>query len=257
MLTRTEELLNKTISNWRSWNVGDSSLTEQPEIVAQMRGGMTNQSFLTSSGDFKAVVRVNADNSHALGINRERETFLLKKAWSTGCVPRLFFADEDTQVTQLIPGRMLNSDDIKDKSIQDKLERCIGSIQTTDRGNLTVRKYMDYIDLYANQVPSFNGLLDITYAAKFIDASDWLPVVCHHDLVPENIIINGTELYFIDWEYGHLGHPLIDHIKLFGADYCVNKGSRDVIDALLVLQEGIVKLWYALQDSVGKNFNKS
>ena len=55
-------------------------------------------------------------------------------------------------------------------------------------------------------------------------------------------------MFFIDWEYAHLGHPLIDHVKLFGRSDCDNKSDIQTIDALDTLQSGITKLWYALQE---------
>ena len=47
--------------------------------------------------------------------------------------------------------------------------------------------------------------------------------------------------------------PLIDHIKLFGRTYCEDRCSSPDINALVTLQNGIVKLWYAVQDERSKN----
>ena len=65
----------------------------------------------------------------------------------------------------------------------------------------------------------------------------------------ENIIINDQGLHFLDWEYADLGHPGIDRIKLFGRTYCEDRDGSSGIDALETLQNGIVKLWYAVQDA--------
>ena len=55
-------------------------------------------------------------------------------------------------------------------------------------------------------------------------------------------------MFFIDWEYAHLGHPSIDHVKLFGRNYCYIMADMQTINALYTLHSGITKLWYALQE---------
>ena len=113
---------------------------------------------------------------------------------------------------------------------------------------MTKRNYKNYINLYSDQVPNFDGLSEIESAASLIDMGEWEPVISHHDLILENIIWSNQGMFLIDWEYAHLGHPLIDHVKLFGRRYCDNKSDIQTIDALDTLQSGITKLWYALQE---------
>ena len=91
MSPRTAQILDKTLSRWRQWDTGlDNSLAEQPKVIQQLLGGLTNQTFLAASGDFRAAVRVNAANTGFLGIDRDREQLLLKALQSSGCVPKLF-----------------------------------------------------------------------------------------------------------------------------------------------------------------------
>jgi len=40
--------------------------------------------------------------------------------------------------------------------------------------------------------------------------SGWTPVLCHHDLIPENILETDDGLVLLDWEYASLGHPDFD-----------------------------------------------
>ena len=258
MSPRTAQILDKTLSRWRQWDIGlDNSLAEQPKVIQQLLGGLTNQTFLAASGDFRAAVRVNAANAGFLGIDRDREQLLLKALQSSGCVPKLFYADGDAQVTELIRGRHLTVSDLADTDIQSHLENCISRIQTCAVETISQRNYLSYIHLYSDQLTDFQGLTEIEDAASIIDNSVWGPVIGHHDLILENVIYDGQKMYFIDWEYAHLGHPLIDHIKLFGRDYCANKADIHTINALETLQRGIEKLWYAVQDSQTKNHRES
>ena len=249
MTPRTANILEAAIDNWRHWDTGkDSRISGPPKVDKQLVGGLTNEAFLVTSDDLRAVVRVNSANTDALGISREREHRLLTVLQPSGCVPRLLFSDSDVQVTQLIGGRHLTRGDLKDGVIQDHLENCIERIQSYSVDYMIKRNYKSYINLYSDQVPNFDGLSEIESAASLIDMGEWEPVISHHDLILENIILSNQGMFFIDWEYAHLGHPLIDHVKLFGRSCCDNKSDIQTIDALDTLQSGITKLWYALQE---------
>ena len=249
MTPRTANILEAAIDNWRHWDTGkDSRISGPPKVDKQLVGGLTNEAFLVTSGDLRAVIRVNSATTDALGISREREHRLLTVLQPSGCVPRLLFSDSEVQVTQLIEGRHLTRDDLKDRVILDHLENCIERIQSYSVDCMTKRNYKSYINLYSDQVPNFDGLSEIESAASLIDMGEWEPVISHHDLILENIIWSNQGMFLIDWEYAHLGHPLIDHVKLFGRRYCDNKSDIQTIDALDTLQSGITKLWYALQE---------
>ena len=249
MTPRTANILDAAIDQWRHWDTGpESRMSSRPKVDKQLIGGLTNEAFLVASGDLRAVVRVNSATTDALGISREREHRLLTVLQPSGCVPRLLFSESEVQVTQLIEGRHLTRGDLNDRVIQDHLENCIERIQSYSVDYMTKRNYKNYINLYSDQVPNFDGLLEIESAASLIDIGEWEPVISHHDLILENIIWNNQGMFFIDWEYAHLGHPLIDHVKLFGRRYCDNKSDIQTIDVLDTLQSGITKLWYALQE---------
>ena len=249
MTPRTANILDAAIDQWRHWDTGpESRISSRPKVDKQLIGGLTNEAFLVASGDLRAVVRVNSANTDALGISREREHRLLTVLQPSGCVPRLLFSESEVQVTQLIEGRHLTRGDLKDRVIQDHLENCIERIQSYSVDYMTKRNYKNYINLYSDQVPNFDGLSEIESAASLIDMGEWEPVISHHDLILENIIWSNQGMFLIDWEYAHLGHPLIDHVKLFGRRYCDNKSDIQTIDALDTLQSGITKLWYAFQE---------
>ena len=251
MTPRTANILYAAIDNWRHWDTGkDSRISGPPKVDKQLVGGLTNEAFLVTSDDLRAVVRVNSATTDALGISREREHRLLTVLQPSGCVPRLLFSDSEVQVTQLIEGRHLTRDDLKDRVILDHLENCIERIQSYSVDCMTKRNYKNYINLYSDQVRNFDGLSEIESAASLIDMGEWEPVISHHDLILENIIWSNKGMFFIDWEYAHLGHPLIDHVKLFGRSYCDNKSDIQTIDALDTLQSGITKLWWELQETL-------
>ena len=78
-----------------------------------------------------------------------------------------------------------------------------------------------------------------------VDTEDWEPVICHHDMVPENIIVNGRGLFIIDWEYASIGHPQFDYLRLINSHQIMDIPNN--VCSLQALQAIMVQLWYAIR----------
>ncbi|MDG0968957.1 MAG: phosphotransferase [Porticoccaceae bacterium] len=249
MLPRTQHLLHNAIANWQDWHSGSEEISGAPKLIRRLTGGLTNESFLVGNQHFQAVVRVNGHNSLSLGIDRQREKILLEALSSLSCIPTLYYSDSNTLVTEYVDGRHPLRQDFADGMIQNQFRNALAAIQEIEVGQLETRCYVDYIRLYSDQLSNFIDLSIIEAAAQEIDNADWTPVIAHHDLISENIILNPSGVSFLDWEYSHLGHPLIDYLALFGAEACARKTDKKLLNALITLKFGIVKLWHAVQDT--------
>ena len=243
--------LHRALSNWQSWQVGEGALTSQPQPVRELSGGKTNHSFLVASGSFEAVVRINAANSESLGIDRQREQIILKLLQPTGTVPKVFFCDSQLLVTSYCGGQHW----VDTPKNRQNLNDALGKIQSVATPNLEKRNYMAYCSAYINQLAQAQRdqqvIESVLSAAEAIDNSDWTPVICHHDLVGENIIITESGPILLDWEYAALGHPALDALRLFKNDLCSIQGAYDteVIGQLTILQQGMDDLWSLLQSN--------
>lgn len=162
-------------------------------------------------------------------------------------MPRLLYANSDTQVTQFLEGRCLTDNDLANLSLRTELEGSLKKIQAIRLGNMPRRNYLEYSRSYSDQLSGFSDLEAIERAAMTIDEADWQPVISHHDLLFENILYSDQGVYFIDWEYAALGHPLIDYLRVFGPKYCTSKADAGTVEALVVLQHGLTKLWHAVK----------
>ena len=86
-------------------------------------------------------------------------------------------------------------------------------------------------------------------AATAIDEAKWRPVICHHDLVPENIIINDFGVFILDWEYAAIGHPGLDRLRLCGLIDDAHRDKAATVKPLMQLQQTMDQLWLAVQKS--------
>ena len=72
-------------------------------------------------------------------------------------------------------------------------------------------------------------------------------IITHNDLVPENIIYSGKQIYLIDWEYADFAHPFSDKLRLFGRNHFCDQKKGDILTALQVIQDNTDKLWLELR----------
>ena len=241
-LNRVEEQLQHTLENWQCWGV---SLTKKPVVVEELLAGKTNCSFLVETTSGQVVVRINAKNSRNLGIDRQREAEILLRLQTMGCVPKTLFISEQVLVSEYISGRCWEAGDLENKDNLKKVSNLLDRIQEISLPEkITRRNYVEYCQNYIQQLPVTAQQAERTFIEKLnraaiaIDQAHWWPVINHHDLVPENIIEAEKGVFLLDWEYAAYGHPAIDFIRLYEEQH-----TTPLIEELLILQQGIDKLW--------------
>lgn len=244
--SKATSLANQALNEWRRWQ---APFQTQPEIVDQLEGGLTNATFLIESDAQRAVLRINNPEAHKLGVNRQTEIIILEKLQSTGLVPKLYFANSSYLVCEYINGVALDDDKATNPVVKKQIEQAIDVIQKQDFTDLAVRNYESYLREYCNQIsPNYlhettrQSLLQI---ARDIDAQNWQPVLCHHDLIPENIIMDARGLIFIDWEYASLGHPQFDYLRLINSHHIMDIPAN--MCGFQALQATLIHLWYAIR----------
>lgn len=251
-MSHTEEKLQKALVDWQSWDVaclGDSGwkapLTEKPVVIQELLSGKTNRSFLVETTYGQVVVRINAENSRSLGVDRQHEKKIISQIQSIGCVPKTLFISEQVLVSEYISGRCWDADDLKNTAQLKKISGLLNKIQEIKLPQKCIqRNYVGYCQNYIQQLPisvqqsESTFIKELISAAEAIDQAVWKPAINHHDLVPENIIESERGVFLLDWEYAAYGHPGIDFVRLYGDKY-----PSPLIEELLTLQKGIDKLW--------------
>ena len=234
------------LENWRQWQ---APFQTQPQIIKQLEGGLTNTNYLIEAGSYRAVLRLNNPDAVKLGVNRQTEITVLKKLQGTNIVPRFYYADSKILVSEYIDGFALDAEKALKPDINKQIEDAIEIIQSLKITNLEPLNYHAYCRNYFDQLsPNYldktirQSLLQI---ARNIDAQDWTPVLCHHDLIPENIIMGSQGIVIIDWEYAAVGHPQFDTIRLLNSHHIMDIPPN--ICGLQALQAILVQLWYAIR----------
>jgi Predicted choline kinase involved in LPS biosynthesis len=264
--------VNAALNTWQSWPL---NLRQAPRLVKVLDSGGTNRSYLIEakhdkySPEHRAsfspnqrrlfCLRVNTEQSQALGINRNRELDILHVLQSSNLVPKLLHFDRalDFSLFEYAEGRTWSRHDLTRLSQRERLFSAIEQFQRVSV-NISRFNYLAHINGYIEELDKRQTSLSeakrselnhyLTELDDFMRTS-WQPVLCHHDLIPENIIETDNGLVLLDWEYAGLGHPEFDrrYVKQClagGLEWSVeglHKG--DTVDKLIYW---LVVLWQAL-----------
>ncbi|MGB1402334.1 MAG: phosphotransferase [Porticoccaceae bacterium] len=236
-----QQRLQQALCNWQQWQT-PFQLENQPRVVKEFCHGLTNRTFLVAADKSQIVVRINSVDSLKFGIDRRREAEILCCLQATGLVPDIYYNDRYVMVSEFIEGNCLSEQSLQNAQIRDSLSKALNQIQSIKVAGEKPRNYFQYCRHYLDQVDekalSNSEIQQIEAIALAVDNDDWEAVICHHDLVPENIIANDRGIFIVDWEYAALGHPRLDYLML---------DKKAIPSSLLELKQAMDTLWLAVQ----------
>lgn len=235
-------LRHKTyLQDWAKWS---EKIQAQPGVIKRLGEGLTNHSYLIESSIGPLVLRVNHSQGTALGINRKRETQILEKLSPAGIAPALVYSDPQERylVYRYAEGQPWKASDLDSADKVKKLQSAIARYQQVEL-NIEPRNYrnylQDYWDIIEQRCIETDNLnkqwQEFLPKLEALEKSNYKPVLCHHDLLPENILETGDGLKIIDWEYAHLGHPELDWATISNKDESPASELRDWLSHLWYL----------------------
>ncbi len=196
-----------------------------PNDIKQIEfiGGMTNKNYLVSTITDQYVVRLPGVMTEFL-ISRKNEEINSKIASDYGFNVETVYinAESGIKVTRYLENsQTLNHTTIQNEDYLRKIAKRLNDLHQSDisfpnRLN-AFEAYDGYIKLLTNSEHFYQfdlemkSLLDFfNQIRRYFDKHSRPLCPCHNDLVPENILLQGDKLYFIDWEYSGMNDPLFD-----------------------------------------------
>ena len=191
-----------------------------PVELSPLGGGMTNQNFLVECGGRRSVVRL-GDDIPEHGIVRAFEVAASRAAHAAGIAPAVLHAEPGALVIDFIEGRTLAAEDVRDRRLRERLVGLLRSAHSDVARHLRGAAPMFWVfhvvsdyahtlnearSRHASRVGDF-----LERAALLEKAVGPIEVVFgHNDLLPANIIDDGSKLWLLDWEYAGFNSPLFD-----------------------------------------------
>ena len=191
-----------------------------PVTLAPLPGGLTNLSFRVEHAGARYVVRC-GDDIPAHHIFRDRERAASVAAFEAGLSPEVIHAEPGILVLRFVEGRTFAEVDLAADvpRLAALLRRVHGEVGRRLRGPANAFWVFQVIRDYLARLAGDGDPAPAATYAPTVDRLEALQVPLpmvfgHNDLLPGNLIDDGTRLWLIDWEYGGFGSPLFDLANL-------------------------------------------
>lgn len=236
-----------------TWPLWTPILSEPPRILCKLENGLTNESWLVDSSAGKSVLRISNRESEILGIDRGREAYILKKLAGCSFFPEVFYQNpvKGILVTGFCEGQVYTANNLPEK-YQRSLAEKIAAFQQCPI-DLPPFNYSSYLEKYWQKALEKDAVKPDWHVAwrcffsqlESFQNSNWNPVLTHHDLQGDNIIVNKDGLCILDWEYAAKGHPAFDYFSAGLISY-TNVKTEDLF-ILREIMNWMGRLWWVLR----------
>ncbi|MCR8923001.1 phosphotransferase family protein [Dasania sp. GY-MA-18] len=264
--------INTILQNYASWGLASSA---KPQLLRQLEGGLTNQSFLLQLADECYVLRLFSPHSQQLNINREAEYRIASIAAQQGLSPQTIYLapDHSYSISRYLDAELFNHSALSRAEKLQRLAQCLQQLHSIhidiELPQLIVSEKAQHYWQAIAQLPA--AAIYLQYKAPLQQYFKQLPVLappvlCHNDLVVENILLGEQGLRLIDWEYAAMGNPYFDlaaviiNQQLNAENEQLFLGSYTKSVDLLALQQAKLQvrylecLWWLMQSPLNKNF---
>jgi thiamine kinase-like enzyme len=194
------------------------SIWQGAPTIAPLVGGLSNASFVVTDMVGKFVARSGTDYPFH-HVFRDRELMTARAAHSAGFAPEIIYAEPGLTVSRFIEGKVFDETDVRANI--ERVAEIVRRFHEEMPAGLTgpgfafwvfhvVRDYAN--TLRESRNPLAARLPELLAINAELEAAQ-MPlriVLGHNDLLPANIIDDGTRLWLIDFEYAGLSTPMFD-----------------------------------------------
>ncbi len=188
--------------------------------VSELSGGLTNVNHLVVADGERFVVRIPGHSTELLAVDRENERHNAEAASTTGVSPRIVevIPEWDVMVLAFIEGTTMSADALRTPDQARRIADSLRRLHTAprfrrdfDMFRLT-EFYLRVCDERDIRIP--DGFRDRLGRVAEIEAAFRAtpvdPVPCHNDLLAENYIDDGRQLWIVDFEYSGNNDPCFE-----------------------------------------------
>ncbi|BBE71763.1 choline/ethanolamine kinase family protein [Oharaeibacter diazotrophicus] len=209
-----------------------------PIAVRPVGGGLSNSNYAVTDAGRTVMVRL-GDDLPFHHVFRDREVAVSRAAHAAGLSPAVVHAEPGVSVFEFLTARTYTADDVRANRgrIVEMVRRLHADVARHLVGPAPFFWVFHVVRDYAATLTA-KGSRMADRVAEFVAIADRLeamqvplPLVFgHHDLLPANIMDDGTRLWLVDWEYGGFGTPLFDLANLAGNAGFSRDEELDLLD---------------------------
>ena len=204
-----EEVVTK-IEDWKGKTVS----------IHPLSGGLTNTNFKVNVDGVPYFVRVPGESTELLAIDRNNEYHNTNAASQTGVAPKVLYhiPEYNVMVIEFLNGKTMSKDALNEKGMPARMAQAIKKLNQGPRfySDFNMFRLTEYYLKICKErsirIP--DGYLDRTPKVAQIERAmnvNPLPTVpCNNDLLAENYIDDGKQLWLIDYEYSGNNDPTFE-----------------------------------------------
>jgi thiamine kinase-like enzyme len=244
-------------------------------VIEELKGGLTNRTFMVVRGEETFVLRLNAAHTAAFNLDRSSEIAIIRSASAAGIAAETVFADPASGIllSRFLPGQVWTPADFDDPANIEALCELLRRVHALPLSGVRFNAVAIARGYTAN-LESRPGLH--AFALRCADIVSKIPPVrvsrcCHNDVVAQNIIATPA-LKLLDWEYACDNDPLFDLASLIGFHNLDSAAAANLLEAYsggadaelrdrlgeqIRLYDAIQWLWLANRQWLNRNSNQA
>jgi thiamine kinase-like enzyme len=208
-MTLIEEVVAK-IEDWKGKNIS----------VHPLSGGLTNTNYKAEVDGKFYLVRVPGTSTELLAIDRYNEYYNSKAAAETGVAPKVLhhLPEYNVMVIEFLQGKTMSKDSLNAPGMPTRMAQAIKKLNSGPRFFLDFNMFRlteYYLSLCRDRdIRTPEGYLDrmstVGQIERAMSVNPLAPVPCNNDLLAENYIDDGKQLWLIDFEYSGNNDPCFE-----------------------------------------------
>jgi thiamine kinase-like enzyme len=204
-----EEAVAK-IEDWRGRNIS----------IQPLSGGLTNSNYKVEVDGTPYFVRVPGESTELLAIDRNNEYHNTKAAAEAGVAPQIlyYFPEHCVMVLEFLEGETMSKDSLGAPGMPTRMAQAIRQLHSGPRFfsdfnmfrlteyylNLCSEREIHIPDGYLERMP----IVERIEKAMSVHPLETVP--CNNDLLAENYLDDGKQLWLIDYEYSGNNDPTFE-----------------------------------------------
>ena len=208
-MSTIEEVVNK-IPAWQNKEI----------TIAPLSGGLTNSNFKVEVDGVPYFVRVPGESTELLAVNRENEYHNSKAAFKAGVGPKVLYhlPEYSVMVLEFLNGKTMSKDSLNEAGMPTRMAHTIKKLNQGPRFLLDFNMfrlteyYLHICKEHDIKIPDGYSERTLTVAQieKAMSVNPLPTVPCNNDLLAENYIDDGRQLWLIDYEYSGNNDPTFE-----------------------------------------------
>jgi thiamine kinase-like enzyme len=198
------------IEDWKGRNI----------LIQPLSGGLTNSNYKVKVDGTAYFVRVPGESTELLAIDRDNEYHNTKAAAEAGVAPRVLYylPEQCVMVLEFLDGQTMSMDALNAPGMPTRMAKAIRQLHSGPRflSDFNMFRLTEYYlglcqersiripDGYLERMPVVEQI------EKAMSVHPLRTVPCNNDLLAENYLDDGKQLWLIDYEYSGNNDPTFE-----------------------------------------------